>query len=285
MKKGKRFFNWFVLSSVLLVTVFSHSEAQEICHKSFLQKDFQISMEGIFINRSKSRTHLDILWKHHHSPEADTFAIYIANKDSLYYITNGDYRVLYSPKLKATRQMALHHLKEFIGKTPIRYDDLELLAKGAFLCPNESTPPNRLSTALSQMWFTLILDNMSKPESLRMFGTRGAKRQIKILEWSPFEGEELPAVIQIASNEDCGTLWIHSAYKTENLSFKDPLAEKIKKSKLPAVLDLNDKLFPYGSIIESLFTPSEETRGNGQTMLFRLPPAEFSANQEFSVAQ
>lgn len=267
----------FFLCSVLLVNLFCsvNIDAQEICHKPFLDKDFQISLEGSFINRSKSRTHLDILWKHHNLPQADTFAIQLSKNDSLYFVTNGEYRTLYSTKLKATRQMALHHLKEFIGKTPIRFDDLEILANGAFLCPEDSQKTNRLSTAFSQMWFTLIPDSTNVPKLLTMFGTRSAKREIKILEWKIFDSVLLPAKIQFASKEDCGSIWVHSAYDLNNLTPKDPLLEITKKPELTTVLQLDNKLLPNISIIEPRFSSHKKSGSQSETMLISVSPSIF----------
>lgn len=286
MKKLKFLFsNTLWCGFISLAFLFSIPEAQEVCSKPFLEKDFQISLEGTFINRSKSRTHINILWKHRTAPLPDTFAIHFPQGDSLYYVTNGEYRTLFSAKLKATRQMALHHLKEFIGKTPLRFDDLELLANGAFLCPTDSSQNQKISTAFSQMWYTLILDNNSTPNTLSMFGSLGAKRKIKILKWENFEGSILPAILQISGNNDCGTLWIHSAYAMENIRSEDPLLEKIKNSKSSVVLNLDNKLLPKISIVETTFPASKETRSESQTMFFGFSPSKISSSQNFSITQ
>lgn len=249
--------------------------AQDICKEPILNKDFQVSLEGTFINRSKSRTHIDILWKHHNSLDADTFAIHIPKEDSLYYITNGNSRTLYSPKLKASRQMALHHLKEFIGKTPLRFDDLELLAHGAFLCPKDSAQKLKRLTAFSQMWFTLIQDKPKEPESLTMFGARGSKRIVKILEWKKFEEVLLPSVVQVSSKEDCGTIWIHSAYAINKSPINDPLLEIIKNSKLTTILHLDNKLLPQMSIVESGFSSDKKSWSQSNSVSVFSAPRNF----------
>ncbi|MCL2283997.1 MAG: hypothetical protein FWC26_11845 [Fibromonadales bacterium] len=61
--------------------------------------------------------------------DADTFWVYKAGS-SLQYITNSNTRtVWYSQPLAYERRMAVHHLKEYIFDSPIRFNDLESLSK------------------------------------------------------------------------------------------------------------------------------------------------------------
>jgi hypothetical protein len=70
---------------------------------------------------------LYIKWSH--APEADTFWVYKANS-SLKYITNINMRtVWYNQPFKYERRMATHHLREYILESPLRFYNLEDLAK------------------------------------------------------------------------------------------------------------------------------------------------------------
>jgi hypothetical protein len=70
---------------------------------------------------------LYIRWSH--TSEADTFWVYRANL-SLEYITNSGIRtVWHNQPLRYERRMATHHLREFMLNSPLKFDDLEALAK------------------------------------------------------------------------------------------------------------------------------------------------------------
>ena len=57
----------------------------------------------------------------------DTFFVNLYDGHSFAFITSGSYRYMEIGDSKIKRQLGLHHLKETIGKTPLRLDDLELL--------------------------------------------------------------------------------------------------------------------------------------------------------------
>jgi hypothetical protein len=70
---------------------------------------------------------LHIRWSR--TSEADTFWVYRANL-SLEYITNSGTRtVWHNQPLRYERRMATHHLREFMLNSPLKFDDLEGLAK------------------------------------------------------------------------------------------------------------------------------------------------------------
>ena len=101
--------------------------AQELCPHFLLDKDLIVNVEGRFVNEAKSRTSMDIQWRHH--PEAlDTFYVSFPNAKPFRFITAGAYRYMEFENPKVKRQLGLHHLRETIGNTPLRLDDLELLA-------------------------------------------------------------------------------------------------------------------------------------------------------------
>ena len=70
---------------------------------------------------------LYIRWSH--AVEADTFWVYKANSN-LEYITNSSIRtVWYNQPFKYERRMATHHLREYILESPLKFSNLEDLAK------------------------------------------------------------------------------------------------------------------------------------------------------------
>jgi hypothetical protein len=74
---------------------------------------------------------LGIKWSH--AAEADTFWVH-NGKFSLEYITRYGIRTAwYNNPLRYERRMATHHLREHILGSPLKYDDLESLAKNRSL--------------------------------------------------------------------------------------------------------------------------------------------------------
>ena len=68
-----------------------------------------------------------IRWSH--TAEADTFWVYRASSN-LEYITNYGIRtVWYNQPFRYERRMATHHLREYILESPLRFSNLEDLAK------------------------------------------------------------------------------------------------------------------------------------------------------------
>ena len=56
-----------------------------------LEKDLVVNIEGRFVNETKSRTSLDIQWRHH--PQAlDTFFVTFPNEKPFHFVTAGEYR-------------------------------------------------------------------------------------------------------------------------------------------------------------------------------------------------
>ncbi len=81
---------------------------------------------GIRYGESKGDS-LYIRWSR--TPEADTFWVYRANQ-SLEYITNANTRTIWhNQPLRYERRMATHHLREFMLDSPLKFEDLEGLAK------------------------------------------------------------------------------------------------------------------------------------------------------------
>ncbi len=219
----------------------------QVCPQPLLKEPFIVSAEGRFINRENSRTSIDLVWKH--SPATpDSFEITVAGKQSYLFVTHPDYRYMVFLPQKVKRGLATHHLKDFIGNTPLRLDDLDLMANGLFLCADSGKSPLIFSTAFSQMWYSIRLNQKEQPVTVEMRGAGREIRKVKIQKWKNFDDVFLPAVIQIQDAHSRGTLWIRTAYK-KALPFTDPLLEKLesqnsairfyREGKIPLILQLN----------------------------------------------
>jgi len=204
--------------------------AQELCLHRLFDKDMIVNFEGWFINAEHSRARIDVEWRHHEKAELDTFFIHLPNKPFFKYITTKTERYIEYSKPKIRRQMAMHHLKEDIGNTPVKFDDLELLAHGSFLCKDSSEQkPNILSPAYSNMWWSLTLDSLDSPRLVTMRGAGREKRELRIDSWKDFSGFNLPALITVVNLNYRGNIWIRSVYPVSELD-TDPLRENILKS-------------------------------------------------------
>lgn len=221
-----RFFFAIFFALVATATI----PAQDLCPHKLVDKDMIVNIEGWFINAQHSRARIDLEWRHHETQDIDTFFVHLPDKPSFKYITSKGWRYIEfsSPNIK--RQMAMHHLKEDIGKTPVKYDDLELLAHGSFLCKDSNAQkPNILSPAFSNMWWSLNIDSLDAPKLITMRGAAKTKRELRIDSWKELSGIRLPALMTVASSDYRGKMWIRSVYPISELD-SDPLREKILKS-------------------------------------------------------
>lgn len=219
-----------LIPAILLATALAfNAQAQELCPHTMLDRDMIVNMEGWFINPQHSRARIDIEWRHHEEAKRDTFFIHLPGKPSFKYISDATYRYLEKDNPKVKRQMAMHHLKEQIGNTPVRYDDLELLARGLFVCKDSTVQkPTIFSTAYSQMWWSLASDSLPMPRLVTMRGAFKEKREMRIDSWKELSGIMLPTLVTVASTEYRGKFWIRSVYPIEDLS-RDPLRENLIK--------------------------------------------------------
>lgn len=266
------------------------AKAQNVCPQTLFDDSYEIFIEGSFVNKTFSRTHTSIHWKHHKAAP-DSFFIVFPNssaKDTTIFLTDGNFRRLILPGKQIFRGIATHHLKENIGDSPLYYDDLDLLANGQFLCPDSTQPPapNKFGTAFSQMWYHLTADKVPEPSELGMSGSKGQKRKISIIAWKQLGSINLPTAIRITGNNYYGMAWVHSAYAiNDKKDYKDPIREffksgkpetqqsftEIKKSKPVLVLDLNNKLLGNASIIKPFLSTAKDTGSNSNTLVPFVP--------------
>lgn len=206
--------------------------AGELCPSPFLQKDLTLFIEGAFVGREQVREHLSVEWKHHEGSALDTFEM-VSGAEQFTYSTDGTSRKLQTVfrGVRSQRQMAEHHLKERIGKTPLRYGDLELLANGTFLCPTDSSRKNRFSTAYSQMWYHITADTLPEPSRMIFSGAQRIIRILKIDSWNSFSEIRLPSVLRIEEPDGFGTLWLHSVQTKKNEKTFDPLLSVFKEKR------------------------------------------------------
>lgn len=246
---------WNVL--LFLACGISQLHAQQVCPKFLFDEELLVNIEGTFINVQQNRSSIDLEWRHH--PESlDSFFVSLPNQKSFVFITAGDFRYMLLGKAKLKRQLGLHHLRETIGDTPLKLDDLELLANGSFLCKDSSDTTKSFFTAFSNMWWSLSADTLPKPSQITMNGARKESRTFEIGKWKDFSGISLPTLIRISGPGYSGHIWIRSAYPMP-LDTNDPLATRAAnrqsqtpllfrkvpesgKREVPLILKLNKEL-------------------------------------------
>ena len=220
----------FPFAIIFALVMTTAIQAQDLCPHKLIDQNMIVNIEGWFINAEHSRANIDLEWRHHETQNLDTFFIHLPNKPVIKFITGNGWRYIEFSDPKIKRQMALHHLKEDIDKTPVKYDDLELLAHSAFLCKDSSVQkPTILSPAYSNMWWTLSLDTIDTPKLVTMRGAGKEKRELRIDSWKEISGFKLPALITIAGLNYRGKVWIRSVYPISELD-SDPLRENILKT-------------------------------------------------------
>jgi hypothetical protein len=214
-----------------------------------------VNIEGRFVNEAKNRSSIDIQWRHH--PESlDTFFVSFPKERPFRFITSDDFQYMEFDLPKIKRQLGMRHLKESIGNTPLKLDDLELLANGAFLCKDTTEQPATvLSTAFSNTWWSMSVNRLEEPDSVTMRGANKETRLFQIGKWKEFSGIRLPTLIKLNSDNYRGDFWIRSAFPTKALE-SDPLAARYKrkdsillrqiprerKREIPLILKLNQEL-------------------------------------------
>lgn len=205
---------------------------QNLCPQFLIEKPMVVNIEGKFINIQHSQASLDVEW-HHHPESLDTFFVHLPDRPSYLFITAGSYRYMEYTEPKVKRQLGTHHLKENIGNTPLRLDDMELLANGTFMCKDSSEKnPYIWSTAFSMMWWNLTADTLPQPSLITMKGANKETRYFDIGKWKTYNEVELPTLIKVRSDKYSGDLWIRSAYSIDALK-EDPLASQAKNQPKP----------------------------------------------------
>lgn len=217
------------------------ASAQTSCPHFILEAPMVVNIEGHFINVKNSRESIDVEWRHH--PESlDTFFVNASNRPQFNFITAGSYRYMEFPDAKIKRQLGTHHLKETIGDTPLKLDDMELLANGQFLCKNPTEQKsNVFSTALSMTWWSLTADTLPTPQSVTMRGARKETRTFTIRQWRNYSGSTLPTLVKLESEQYNGEIWIRSAYPIQALQ-SDPLKKNVAKKAQPQQPELFRKI-------------------------------------------
>lgn len=210
----------------LAVAVYAHTS----CPHFLVSSPMVVNIEGRFINKKLSRESMDVEWRHH--PEAlDTFFVNLPDREQIRYITSGESRYMEIGKNKITRRLGTHHLKENLGETPLKLDDMELLANGQFIC-KDNNDSNVFSTAFSLTWWTLVTDSLENPQKVVMRGANKETRIFNIGQWKAFSGEMLPTLVKVSGPNYSGNIWVRSAYPIQALK-ADPLQNKVSSKKRP----------------------------------------------------
>ena len=237
------------------------SDLQKVCPHLLTNSAMIINIEGKFVNEERNKTRVNIEWRHHNDA-LDTFFVSPNDSRSFAYITAGKFRYMEFEEGKVKRQLGLHHLRESIGKTPLKLDDLELLANGYFKCPDSTKleqNPNVFSTAVSNTWWSFVVDTLPTPEKAVMRGAPKKPRYFSITNWKSYAGELLPTLASMSSEDYSGSLWIRAAYPKKVLE-TDPTQKPVKpkillpvpklfgkiavegERKIPLILKLNQQL-------------------------------------------
>ena len=234
-------FNKIKLASTAIAFASALAYGQSSCPHFLLSSAMVVNIEGFFINQKMSRASLDVEWRHH--PESlDTFFVRPPDSPHFNFITAGAYRYIEFPDIKVKRQLGTHHLKENIGESPLKLDDMELLANGQFLCRDSSVQkPNILSTAFSMAWWSLTADSLPTPNKVTMRGARKETRTFSIRQWKNYSGEMLPTLVKLEGPNYNGELWIRSAYPMQTLQ-SDPIVNQVQKKPKPPIPDLFRKI-------------------------------------------
>ena len=204
------------------------SQAQDLCPQYMLDSAMVVNVEGRFVNAQMNRTSLDIEWRHH--PESlDTFFVNFPHQNSVMFVSAGDSRYEIYRSHNVKRQLGLHHLRETLGDTPLKLDDLELLANGLFLCQDSTKSKKIFSTAFSNMWYSMVVDTLPQPQKVVMRGARREARTFTVGAWKDFAGATLPTLVTLSGPNYSGNLWVRSAYPIETQK-GDPIVENAQKN-------------------------------------------------------
>jgi len=219
--------------------------AQTSCPHFLLEAAMVVNIEGHFVNAKHSRASMDVEWRHH--PESlDTFFVSTPNRPQFKFITAGSYRYMEFSDAHVKRQLGTRHLKETIGETPLKLDDMELLANGQFLCKDATEPKsNSMSTAFSMAWWSLLADTLPTPKMVTMKGARKETRTFTIRQWKNYSGSTLPTLVKLAGTNYSGEIWIRSAYPVQALE-SDPLKKSVKENPRPVQPNLFGKIAVKG---------------------------------------
>lgn len=196
------------LSAFLCAVLAAPSPAE--CPTAASDENFLASIEGRFVNREFFPVHVDLVWRH--APlSADTFDIILSGRESFRYVSTKDFRFMEYRKEKVRRQMASHHLGEFIGDSPLTWEHFERLARGVLPCE----------------------------DSL-------ARDSVHIHDWKSFDGIELPAILDFHGKGGSGALWVRSVQKiVPDNSAKASASRSIfrygpdSKAKIPLILQMD----------------------------------------------
>ena len=216
------------LSALAFAVGVGLAQAQDLCPQFMLDSAMTVNVEGRFINAQNSRTSLDIEWRHH--PESlDTFFVNFPKQAPIMFVTAGDSRYEIFSAQKVKRQLGLHHLRETLGNTPLKLDDLELLANGLFLCQDTTRTTKIFSTAFSNMWYSMVVDTLPQPQKVVMRGARKEARTFNVGAWKDFSGAKLPTLVSMTGPNYSGNLWVRSAYTIEPPK-GDPIVKNSKRN-------------------------------------------------------
>ncbi|MCF0223405.1 MAG: hypothetical protein HUK20_03985 [Fibrobacter sp.] len=175
------------------------------CAKPIATNPGVFKIEGHFLNEKISQTSISIEW-HHNPAVQDSFFISATGAENQLFVTAGDYRFVKYTNTGAKRQIGGRQLRENIGETPMKFDDLELLANGWFKCQDSSAvDPMVLTTAIPETQAVLALDTLPLPREISVQRWND-DRSYSITEWKDMCGNKMPETVQIFGKNFSGSI-------------------------------------------------------------------------------
>jgi hypothetical protein len=152
---------------------------------SFFPPSFHIQLEVEGEDADAHQIEFRALWKH----QEETDSIYIYNKNHLDYlfIRNNDQRRLFdyrNPQKNTFRQMALHHLRERLYNSALRWEHFDIISRNENICLEEESnyilqenkdslavpEPSYKQAIQSAQWNRLqVFSSGTKPDSLWLY--------------------------------------------------------------------------------------------------------------------
>lgn len=174
------------------------------CTHQIAEVPLTAKFKGDYVNMKQNNVSVDVEW-HHHPAAQDTFYIVATGAEAMMFVTSGDYRHVTYGKTKAKRQIGARHLRENIGETPLKFDDLELLANGWFQCTDSTSATNVLVTAFPETQAEITMDTLPLPMNISVKRWND-DRTYEIAEWKEFSGVKLPSNTKITGKNFSGNI-------------------------------------------------------------------------------
>ena len=211
----------FLLIVAILGNAFAQDDTTEVessagraCSFSILDTGVQVEAQLQANDQDNRRVDLSIRWLHHvDAPDSFWISTTPHASEPTLFVTDGGTRSIRNSGSGMYRALALHHLRERLSGTALRLDDLELLARPAFMCQSsEDSSTGNHRTTRSNMWYSATVQGAAQ-DSILFNGFRKAGRSVSILKWSelPLSSRDFPAQVRITEGSLQVELLVHTS--------------------------------------------------------------------------